>query len=242
MPDQNWSSWGASVVGPLHIKTATPNQDFWLARSFKWGNVIVVSDGVGSKAHSDKGSQAACLSVVEAAKNLHKNPDASVLDVLRLIHSNWLVKIAPYSPSVCMATCLFAIQIDGHINLGRLGDGMIVALGENAENHLILNCDKDNSFSNYTNCLQQEFKPHQWEIATIESLNYNGILLCTDGIADDLLPEVEVAFAKEILKSYSDLPSQKRRFALNKMLNEWPVPNHSDDKTIACLVKQGAQK
>ena len=69
MLDQLWNSWGASVIGPLHVKAGIPNQDSWMARRYKWGNVVVVSDGLGSKAHSDHGSKAACLAVFEAAKS-----------------------------------------------------------------------------------------------------------------------------------------------------------------------------
>jgi hypothetical protein len=105
-----------------------------MARRYKWGNVVVVSDGLGSKPHSEHGSKAACLAVFEAAKSFRNNPDANIVDIMRLIHANWLVKIAPFSPSDCLATCLFAIQIEGIISLGRLGDGMIAALGEAESN------------------------------------------------------------------------------------------------------------
>lgn len=242
MLDQLWNSWGASVIGPLHVKAGIPNQDSWGARRYKWGNVVVVSDGLGSKAHSDHGSKAACLAVFEAAKSYQNTPDANIVDILRLIHANWLVKIAPYSSTDCSATCLFAIQIEGIITLGRLGDGMIVTLGETEENHLILNDNKQDSFSNYTKSLQQEFKPDQWETATIESAACNAVVLCTDGISDDLLSETELAFAREFAKSYSFQPPIKRSLEIRRMLNEWPVPGHSDDKTIACLFKKGGSQ
>ncbi len=242
MLDQLWNSWGTSVIGPLHFKSGIPNQDSWIARRYKWGNVVVVSDGLGSKAHSDHGSKAACLAVVEAAKSYQNNPESNIVDILRLIHANWLVKLAPFSQSDCSATCLFVIQTKKRLTLGRLGDGMIAVLGESEKDNLILSDDKQDSFSNYTNSLRQEFKPHQWEIATIESTACNAVVLCTDGISDDLLPETEVAFAKEFSQSYSPMSAQKRSFELNKMLNEWPVPGHTDDKTIACLFKKGYSK
>ena len=80
-------------IGPLHVKTGIPNQDSWMARRYKWGNVVVVSDGLGSKAYSDHGSKAACLAVFEAAQSYQNTPDANIVDILRLIHANWLVKI-----------------------------------------------------------------------------------------------------------------------------------------------------
>lgn len=242
MPDQLWNSWGATVIGPLHVKIGLPNQDSWMVRRYKWGSVIVVSDGLGSRVHSDHGSKAACLAVFEAAKSFHKCPHAKMPDILRLIHANWLVKIAPYSSSDCLATCLFAIQIEGFITLGRLGDGMIIALGETEENHLILEDNKQDSFSNRTNSLQQEFKSDQWEIATIESAACNAVVLCTDGISDDLLPEKQLAFAQELYLTYVDLEVETRKKDIKRWLNEWPVPGHSDDKTLACLFKKGSSK
>jgi len=242
MLSQGWNSWGASVIGPLHVKAGIPNQDSWMARRYKWGNVVVVSDGLGSKAHSDHGSKAVCLAVFEAAKSYQNTPDANIVDILRLIHANWLVKIAPYSSTDCSATCLLAIQIEGMITLGRLGDGMIAALGETDEHHLVLSDNKQDSFSNYTNSLQQEFKPDQWEVATIESAACNAIVLCTDGISDDLLPEKQMDFMKEFVGEYAGIPYRKVVPAIKKILNEWPVPGHSDDKTIACLFNKGGSQ
>ncbi|MDD7984710.1 PP2C family serine/threonine-protein phosphatase [Lentisphaera marina] len=238
MLDQLWSSWGASVIGPLHVKSGVANQDSWMARRYKWGNVVVVSDGLGSKKHSDHGSKAACLAVFEAAKSYQNTPDANITDILRMIHANWLVKIAPYSSSDCSATCLFCIQIENMITLGRLGDGMIAALGETDGSYLILSDNKQDSFSNFTNSLQQEFKPEQWEIETIESAACNAVVLCTDGISDDLLPEKQMSFAQELYSSYADLKSAERMKDLKRWLKAWPVPGHSDDKTIACLCKK----
>ncbi len=242
MLDQPWNIWGASVIGPLHVKAKIPNQDSWKARRYKWGNVVVVSDGLGSKAHSDYGSKAACLAVFEAAKSYQNTPNANIADILRLIHANWLVKIAPYSSTDCSTTCLFAIQIGGVITLGRLGDGMIVAVGKSDEHHIILSDKKQDSFSNYTNSLQHEFRPVQWEIATIESAVCYAVVLCTDGISDDLLPEKQLVFAQELYSTYADMESKERKKDLKRWLNEWPVPGHSDDKTIACLFKKGGSQ
>lgn len=239
MPDSDWSSWGASVIGPLHVKNGVPNQDFWMARQYKWGNVVVVSDGLGSKPHSDYGSKAACLAVFNAVKTFQINPKANIVDILRLIHANWLVEVAPFSPADCAATCLFAIQINEIITLGRLGDGMIAVCGESENDCLILSDNKQDSFSNFTYSLHLEFKPDQWEVISIESIRCKAVVLCTDGISDDLLPERQIDFAQELFSSYSDLTPEERKRDIKRWLNDWPVPRHSDDKTIACLFKRG---
>ena len=234
-----WSSWGVSAIGPLHVRTGIPNQDSWMARRYKWGNVVVVSDGLGSKAHSDFGSKAACFAVIEAAKSYQKDPNAKIIDILRLIHAYWLVQTAPFSPSDCSATCLFAIQIEGVITLGRLGDGMIAVSGKSKKSSFIMDENKQDSFSNFTNSLQQEFKPGQWETATVESDECKAVVLCTDGISDDLLPEKQMSFAEELCSTYKDLNAVKRHKDIKRWLSEWPVPGHTDDKTIACLFKKG---
>ena len=238
MPDQFWSSWGASVIGPSHLKASVPNQDAWMARRFDWGNVVVVSDGLGSKAHSDIGSKAVCLAVIEAAKFYENSPAANYVDILRHIQDSWLVKIAPFAAKECATTCLFAIQIRGIITVGRLGDGMIAACGDREENCFILSDNKQDSFSNFTNSLQQEFKPSQWEIVTVKSSDCNAVVLSTDGISDDILPEKQMTFAQEIYSTYSDWEPNEIKQDLELWLNDWPVPKHSDDKTIACLFKK----
>lgn len=242
MSDSVWSSWGACVIGPLHIKNGIPNQDSWMARQYKWGNVVVVSDGLGSKPHSDHGSKAACLSVFEAAKTYQKNRQANIADILKLIHANWLIKVAPLSPSDCSATCLFAIKIEGIITLGRLGDGMIAVYGDSKKDCLILSDNKQNSFSNYTYSLHHEFKPDQWETTTIEVSICKAVVLCTDGISDDLLPEKQMIFVQELYSSYTDIAPAERNKDIRRWLNDWPVPGHSDDKTIACLFKRGGSR
>ncbi|MGK0290454.1 MAG: hypothetical protein ACI86H_001913, partial [bacterium] len=73
-----WKSWGASVAGPSHLKLGIVNQDAWISRHYSWGDVVVVSDGLGSRQQSDLGAKAACLSVLEAAKVYQKHPNTKI--------------------------------------------------------------------------------------------------------------------------------------------------------------------
>lgn len=74
----------------------------------------------------------------------------------------------------------------------------------------------------------------------IETTAYNAVVLCTDGISDDLLPEKKMIFTKELYSTYANMESEERKRDLKRWLNEWPVPGHSDDKTIASLFKKGS--
>ncbi|MBM76541.1 MAG: hypothetical protein CMK59_14130 [Proteobacteria bacterium] len=239
MLEQSWSSWGASVIGPLHDRMNMPNQDSWMAHQCDVGHIVVVSDGLGSKQHSDQGSKAACLSVVEAAKHYSNHPEANIADVVRLVHAYWLVKIAPFSPENCAATCLFALQLKNTITLGRLGDGMIAVYGTGEDNSLLLYDNKEDSFSNYTNSFQRDFILDQWSLASINADECKAVVLCTDGISDDILPEKRLDFVKSFVDELAPMTPHDRIMETTKILHNWPVPKHSDDKTIACLFKPG---
>ena len=242
MSDCLWSSWGASARGPMHERSGMPNQDSWMARSYSWGNAVVVSDGLGSKPRSGFGSKAACLAVFEAAKVWWKHPSVPTEDMLRLLHAYWLVKVSPFSPSDCQATCLFAVRIDTRLILGRIGDGLVAVHGESEKGGFVMTDGKGDSFSNITDSLSREFRSDLWETVTVGIDTCKAVVLCTDGISDDLLPGKQLPFAQELFSNYKDLTPAERRNDLKRWLDQWPVPGHSDDKTVACLFKRGRTK
>lgn len=239
MTEQTWNYWGASVIGPSHIQSGIPNQDCWMARRFAWSRAVVVSDGLGSKPHADIGSKAACSAVLEAAKYYNTHQEAETTDFLRLIHTYWLFHVAPFSPLECSSTCLFAIQMGSKLLLGRLGDGMIVACSNSEKDSLILSDSKSLSFSNITDSLHPVFCHDQWEVILLDASRYHSVLLCTDGISDDLEQETQWLFAQELYANYKDMDPRRRKREITRWLKDWPVPFHTDDKTIACLFKQG---
>ena len=241
MINSQWITWGVTTIGPLHIKSGLPNQDAWLSRKYKWGEIIVVSDGVGSRARSDIGSEAVCKSVVQASKFLFKSKkikieNIQIEDFLRLIHSIWLVNIYPYSPQECSATCLFTIRNEDKLLLGQLGDGLIIATSTDS-NTKMLNDMKEDSFSNVTYSVGSDFHFEQWKHAILDANKYDSIILCTDGISDDLIPGSEDAFAKGLYEEYGNCKPRKRYYEILRWLKNWPTPKHTDDKTIACLNK-----
>ena len=59
------------------------------------------------------------------------------------------------------------------------------------------------------------------------------VLLCTDGIADDLI-DIE-GFASNLVEDFCNLPVTTAASEAMSMLLDWPTPKHSDDKTLACL-------
>ena len=230
-----WSSWGASVTGPGHAMNGIPNQDAWSVEHYSWGDVLVVSDGLGSCLHAEEGSQAACDAVKKAADFCFHNRKMESPDMPALIQILWRILIFPLPPEECSATCLFVIrEKKGMAILGMLGDGLLAAV-KSEGNVDLLSANKDESFSNFTSSLSSANPECDWKIVRSPESAYRGFLLCTDGIADDLLPDSVEAFVNASISYYRNCPKEALTDNLQHWLNDWPVPGHLDDKTIACL-------
>jgi len=230
-----WKSFGASVRGPAHITEGLPNQDAWTAFHRVWGDGIVVSDGVGSKPFSRFGSRAACLAVKFAAHACCNNNEIARDTLLNHIQSNWLSLVAPLQPRDCAATCLFALRMEGSIHMGMLGDGLacvvkhdgsVVSLAEN----------KTQSFSNVTAALSPNASAKDWRYVSLPQAQCMVVLLSTDGVADDLL-DMD-GFVTNFAEDHRDLACASANRRVCQMLEHWPVPRHSDDKTLACLCRE----
>lgn len=231
-----WISFGASVIGPGHLVEGKPNQDAWLAFHNAWGDGIVVSDGVGSKQRSDFGSRAACLAVARAADASRDTTQIAVSELFDRIKSNWLSLIAPLEPNECAATCVLALRLgDGFVRLGMLGDGLAAVLKRNGS-VVLLSDDKSEGFSNITSALAPNTCETDWRDVSLLEDDCVAILLCTDGVADDLIDGE--GFVKELLDTHRGLAAAEVDRHLREMLASWPTPKHSDDKTIACLSRE----
>ena len=236
-----WKSFGASVRGPAHIATGTPNQDAWASFHHVWGDGIVVSDGVGSKPFSNYGSNAACMAVGCAAMACRIKADIFHDELSRdflfeRIADHWLSIISPLDPRDCSATCLFAFRIgDGLIHLGVLGDGLVATVKSDAS-VLSLWEDKSRGFSNITNALTPIVSPKEWRYLSLPEEECIAVLLCTDGVADDL-DNVD-GFVSNFIEAHCSISGMSANRRTREMLEKWPTPKHSDDKTIACLYRE----
>jgi serine/threonine protein phosphatase PrpC len=231
-----WRSFGASVIGPGHIAAGSPNQDAWMGFHHVWGDGIVVSDGVGSKPFSDFGSRAACLAVARA---VHACRSKAVVDhvlVSDWIKKKWLSLIAPLDPRDCAATCLFAFRINnGMVNMGLLGDGLAAAVKSDGSVASLAD-DKSKGFSNITAALSTDVAKNDWRWLSIPENECRSIVLCTDGVSDDLSDMN--GFVKAFSETHRLLSSASAARRTREVLEKWPTPKHSDDKTIACLCRE----
>jgi len=229
-----WRSFGASVIGPSHVSAMKPNQDAWLRFHHSWGDGIAVSDGLGSKLLSNIGSELACQSVFSAARRTAcDKTNGRNLNLVTDIVAQWLSMTIPLDSKEAAATCLFAVRLnDGVVRVGILGDGCAVAV-KNDGGLLVLAEDKKKSFSNITIALSTDTRDRHWILSEIPELECRAVVLCTDGVSDDI--EDLEGFMHGLVASNQGLSSVTASRRLFKMIEGWPVPKHSDDKTIACL-------
>ena len=231
-----WKSFGASVRGPGHITTGQPNQDAWASFHHAWGDGIVISDGLGSKRFSNVGSDAVCHAVEHAVQTCCDQTDLDHDVLSSRIKTNWLSRLHPLEPRECAATCLFAFRRgDGVIHLGMLGDGLAAAVMSDGS-VVSLSEDKSQGFSNITVALSQNVSSNEWKYLSLPEVDCTAILLCTDGVADDL--ENVDGFVSGLVEAYRVLATMTANQHIQEMLENWPAPKHSDDKTLACLCRE----
>jgi serine/threonine protein phosphatase PrpC len=229
-----WNAMGASVRGPEHRRDNRPNQDAWLGRVARGVSLAVVCDGLGSRPHSGAGSRAACRAVADATRHWADAPEAPPDLLLRLIHALWNVRVHKTGRDESATTCLFAVVTkDGRLLLAQLGDGLVILNTPKGTTTLEPPAER---FGNATTGLGIASDVREWRLH--HERNFTGaatILLATDGVADDLVPEKRAEFVNFLVSEYGPRPAASRARAIAKELRAWPTPRHRDDKTLAVL-------
>jgi serine/threonine protein phosphatase PrpC len=233
----SWLRCGVSVRGPAHVGKDLPNQDAWQGFHGGYGTGIVVSDGLGSRPHSDLGAKAACQAVSQAVRIWSSETTATDEHLLRLIHNLWNMKVNAWGGDDCAATCLFALaQPSGDVLIAQLGDGL--ALIRTGESDLQVVTPEREGFANETTGLGLAQNVREWNLRRFPAPQHPFVMLATDGVADDLENVGEfVEYWKEKVENVSPTTRTAR---LRSLLVNWPTPHHSDDKTLALMWNQQA--
>lgn len=224
----------ASVKGILHKEANIPNQDAYSVKKYKFGIILVVSDGLGSKKHSDIGSKAVSKAIDRAVHIWNEYREKDIRLLLPLTVSIWNMEIFPYSQKDCGATCLFAIITkNGHVYLGQLGDGNIYYV---VDNEMKLVKDKEDDFTNLTVCMGGFSSYSDWSLKDIEvGKKPIGIVMMTDGVSETLIDEKREEFVSLLFRKISECENlQKRNNLIYKILSEWDPVSAGDDRTLIC--------
>lgn len=228
-------SFGCSEIGPAHIKNNTNNQDSWRIEYFSWGEVIAVSDGVGSKSLSELGSEAACNAAIQLAVYWNENPRYQAERLAEKFHEYWVSELNEETLEQCSCTALYVIRCGDKVLMAQLGDGLLSYITKAGDVGFLKKCIDDDNFSNQTSALQRSHSEISWVYRIDDADQYQAFLLMTDGISDDLLEGNEADFVKGVVDHYTHINKAQACSEIMQWLKCWPVPKHQDDKTIACI-------
>ena len=225
---------GSSVIGPAHLQDDNPNQDAVLVHGIRGGWCIAVCDGLGSRELSHQGSRLASQ-VVRSAIREWKGVSSSVpLAISQWIKERWKKRVGndylPYE-----TTCLWAwVDADGQVKTAQVGDGLLL-IRSNGRFRIITS--QRDGFGNQTQTLGRA-SDSDWSVAECHlAIEGDGVLLMTDGISDDLIPEQLEAFFDAIFLQLQGSNKRRCKRWLTRELMEWSTPKHGDDKSIAGIFR-----
>jgi len=227
-----------SVRGPAHIAEGAPCQDAWLGVCEPAARLAVVCDGLGSRARSREGAQAATRAARAAWRLWRRGPEAGAEELVRLLEVLWRLQLlalaeaaggAP-SPDEAATTCLvYAEDGRGRALVAQLGDGLIARRGADGRcvRHRVA---RDLDF-NRTHALGTPHALSDWSLELTAALAPGeALLMATDGVSEDLDLRQLDEFARWLLEDVARRPAPAA--ALARELRAWPVPHHRDDKTL----------
>ncbi|MEH6541720.1 PP2C family serine/threonine-protein phosphatase [Halopseudomonas sp.] len=222
---------GASVRGPAHIQDGSPNQDALGIGGCNGGWYIAVADGLGSRPLSHVGSRKAVQLFAGLARLQRSLAPA---EVGQLLSARWVAQFGSEYQRF-ETTCLWArVEAHGHGFAGQVGDGLMLCRSGGV--FQVVTPARE-GFGNQTYTLAQANSTTNTSTQFELSRPGDGILLLTDGISDDLIPEQLEPFFDAIYQRQRRSSRRRMRRWLTDELNGWSTPLHGDDKTIAGIFR-----
>lgn len=226
---------GASVTGPAHRDTASPNEDAWRKEVGAFGAIMVVSDGVGSCQHARYGSRMVCRAVCETVRE-YQGANIAPSRLFAQIESAWRRLVAPRDPRDSAATCLFAwMRPHGRLLVAGIGDGLAVVIRTMRKAQWVVG-PRLHGFSNETAALGMAVACDQWQFWSCHCASDVAVVLASDGVSDDIHPARADDFVEWLVAQTALRSPRTRSQALRRHLHKWPTPNHLDDKTLAVML------
>lgn len=193
----------------------------------------MVADGMGSRSAAREGARAAVAACRIAWRYWAAAPQGSAEDLVRLIEVFWRLQLGLIPPEDAATTCLVcALRADGTGVALQLGDGLI-GVREGPGTFRALTPERS-TFGSVTRALGTPHGLRDWLMEPVGPLNDGmALLLASDGVSDDLIPEKRSGFVDWLLEDIA--PGQQPGRGLARALRDWPVPKHLDDKTVVLL-------
>lgn len=222
---------GASVRGPAHELDASPNQDAISVCSRGRGCFASVADGLGSRRSSHIGSKEA----VRLARRLALcDAPLAEKEVAPKLSRAWRATFDDRYDDY-ETTCLWAwVDGEGQGLVGQIGDGLLLIRSQGKFS--VLTEQKD-GFGNQTTTLAQVESVGASSADITLTTPGDGVVLMTDGISDDLIPEQLEPFFDAVYRRQQRCSKRRMKRWLETELRQWSTPRHGDDKTIASIFR-----
>ena len=117
-----------------------------------------------------------------------------------------------------------------------LGDGLIYLKGKKEVDSILLINEKNDDCSNSTVSMSDSNYLNEWRFISVSTKKIASIFMSSDGISSDLIQGKEKEFADDFIVDLNrEKTLQDKRGYIKKTIDNWPVPQHSDDKTIVVM-------
>ena len=216
---------GYSVKGGAHKRDGKPNQDSFVIGHSPFVQYMAVADGLGSHKYSKKGSRAICKAVKMVAKQLSSGQISENVLTDR-IYEFYRASLNDKIAEAAGTTCLFCIVTGDKLYIGQAGDGICCVCIDG--NFKMTGKKREGEFTNEV-CAVSGKGNVVWRFRTIDISEAStlDVLLMTDGISEDVIPEKCEGFMHYVMGE--DGYPKKR---IKKMLKYWETPGSADDKTM----------
>lgn len=219
--------------GPGHIKDDLPNQDYAYIDFVGKFLLAMVCDGLGSHLHSDYGARTLCSLFPDCFLEWSKYRPNKIEDLLKLLQSRWLIRTRKMGVETCGCTCQLAmLNPKGKGWIAQLGDGMTLV---RHKDEIAKFTEKKIGYGNETLVMGDGDLQSHWRKSKIDvSTSGDRLLIMTDGISEDILPQAEGKFISTFNLFFSKSRSEGQNDLTKELIN-WPTPHHLDDKTIVAI-------
>ncbi|MDD9271485.1 PP2C family serine/threonine-protein phosphatase [Paenibacillus sp. GCM10023248] len=255
MAPYRWCAITVSQIGPGHVHDGMPNQDavcvLPIDDDMVQGLAISVADGLGTCMSSDIGS---AFAVRVACEQLGKH-FRRIMEIDKETNELWNIGFGISAASISIvtqwrawcglqpnelkdysSTCLVAGSDGRMVCVGQLGDGLAVALMEDRDYRIV--GKPRTTFSNITESLSDTNAVDKWSWSIFDAGDIPLLVfLATDGISDDLDPEMISEFLNQLYDDLCRDGAEVLNARLQEWLRDWPTEGHSDDKSLAILFR-----
>lgn len=218
-------------TGISHRIRHIPNQDAVTFVAFEDDYVLAVSDGVGSCAKAEVGSNAAILAAQTVFTEVRQSAIETNKDfITNSIILEWKHHLHGNDPDDCCATLQLAMKIADKVLLLSIGDGLLVVT---SQGDVCRAPAGDQLFINETGCLCKNITADDiWYTEyPLEGHRAYVVFACSDGVSNGLMEDRETDMVRAI---ESDTTQEEMRRELEDLIVEISKYS-SDDRTLGVV-------